>query len=108
MGSFEKGAGTLNGLVFHRLLQKYLNAILRYYEDEGDRALADRFFSEFEEVLSSLARNPASFHSTGHGLRRAGMRSFPYHLLYRSHPSGIRVLVLRHHKRHPEYRKTGD
>jgi plasmid stabilization system protein ParE len=93
----------LNGLVFHRLVQKDLNTILRYYEDEGGRALADKFFSELEELLASLARNPAGFHSTGHGLRRAGMKNFPYHLLYRIHPSGTRILVLRHHKRHPEY-----
>jgi plasmid stabilization system protein ParE len=103
MGGFEKGAGPLNKLVFHRLVQKDLNAILRYYEDEGGRALADRFFSGLEEVLSSLARNPAGFHSVGQGLRRAGMKNFPYHILYRIRPSGTRILVLRHHKRHPEY-----
>ena len=35
--------------------------------------------------------------------RRANFPSFPYHLIFRETVDGVRVLVLRHHRRHPDY-----
>ncbi|EDY83035.1 hypothetical protein VDG1235_3953 [Verrucomicrobiia bacterium DG1235] len=37
------------------------------------------------------------------GLKRANMPNFPYHLLFSIHGQGVRILVLRHHRRHPRY-----
>jgi hypothetical protein len=37
------------------------------------------------------------------GFRRANLKRFPYHLLYELHPTSLRVVLVRHNKRHPQY-----
>lgn len=88
-------------LVFHRLVQKDLAAILAYYETEAGRALADRFFEEFEALMAKVEAHPGKFRTVSADLRRANMPCFPYHVLFRRTPDEIRVLVVRHHKRRP-------
>ena len=90
-------------LRFHRLVQKDLRAVLRYYEEEGGAPLADRFFAEVDALVEAIAREPTRFHFTDHGLRRANLARFPYHLLFRERAGNIRILVLRHHRRHPRF-----
>lgn len=90
-------------LRFHRLGQKDLQAVLQYYEDAGGPSLADRFFSDLEALIFEIAGEPTKFHFAAHDLRRANMARFPYHLLYCASPAGVRILVLRHHKRHPTF-----
>jgi len=36
-------------------------------------------------------------------LRRANLKRFPYHFLFRVVGDCVRILVVRHHRRHPEY-----
>ena len=91
------------GLNFHRLVQDDLEKVLDYYEREGGSKLADRFFAELEAVLGEIDRNPAGFHFAAPALRRANLPTFPYHLLFRQTPTTTRVLVLRHHRRNPNY-----
>ena len=88
-------------LPFHRLVQQDLRTVLDYYRTVGGDALADRFFAELTALVKQVAAHPASFHPVSGGLRRANMASFPYHLLYRERPRAVRVLILRHHRRHP-------
>jgi len=90
-------------LIFHRLVQKDLRTVLRYYEEESGVQLADLFFAELDSLVAQIANKPTKFHLVSSGLRRANMRRFPYHLLFRGSEAGVRVLVLRHHKRHPNY-----
>ena len=91
------------GLIFHRLVQNDLRAVLRYYEEEGGTPLADRFFAELDGLVGQVASEPRKFHFVAQELRRANMARFPYHLLFREGPTGVRVLVLRHHQRHPRF-----
>ena len=90
-------------LIFHRLVQKDLRAVLRYYEEESGVALADRFFAELDGLVAEMGLHPKKFHLVSQELRRANMARFPYHFLFRESPGGIRVLVLRHHRRHPSF-----
>jgi plasmid stabilization system protein ParE len=87
---------------FHRLVQKDLNEVLRFYEDEAGAVLADRFFAEVEQIVAQMALNPMRFHPVEQGLRRANLRTFPYHFLFRA-GAGVNVLVLRHNRRHPGF-----
>lgn len=88
-------------LRFHRLVQRDLNEALRWYEREGGSGVADRFFAEAEAMLAGIDRQPLRHHLIGPGLRRANFPTFPFHFIYRVSPLGIRVLVLRHHRRRP-------
>jgi hypothetical protein len=49
------------------------------------------------------AAKPGRFHALKQGFRRANLKRFPYHFIYRELPDGIRVNLVRHHRRHPDY-----
>ena len=90
-------------VIFHKLVQRDVTGVLRYYADEADEALADRFYDAFLHTVDRALSNPQHFHFLREPVRRANIPRFPYHFLYRESPYGIRILVLRHHKRHPSY-----
>jgi plasmid stabilization system protein ParE len=91
-------------LSFHSLVPKDLRGALGYYEDEAGPEIARRFQEEFEGLATAIEENPKRFHGVaGSRFRRANFRSFPYHLLFEETAGGPRVLVLRHHRRHPDY-----
>jgi plasmid stabilization system protein ParE len=88
---------------FNRLVQSDLRIVLQYYETVGGKKLADRFFDEVTAVVLAIEQRPGSFHPVAEGLRRANMPTFPYHFLFRERVGSVRVLVLRHHRRHPTF-----
>ena len=91
------------GLIFHRLIKRDLKSVLTHYEEEVGPKLSARFYREFEELALRIERYPGRFHFVAGEIRRANFPSFPYHLLFREIPGGVRVLVLRHHRRNPSF-----
>jgi len=89
-------------LAYHPLVQREVSEILRYY-DRISRQLGDEFWSELMRLLELVSQKPEQFHFTDRGLRRASMRRFPYHVLFRQSSGGVRVVVVRHDKRDPAY-----
>ena len=79
--------------------------ILRYYEKISPR-LGDEFWVELTHLLDLISSNPERFHFADPGLRRANMKRFPYHVLFRVKPISVRVIVIRHNKRRPSYGST--
>ena len=47
--------------------------------------------------------DPARHHPAGRGFRRANLPRFPYHVLYEIHAESLRIMHVRHNKRHPDY-----
>ena len=90
-------------VVYHRLISKDLRGALAHYEAEGGSKLADRSFEEAEEAIRSIIRHPAGHHFSDGGLRRAPLKSFPYHFLYDADESILWIAVLRHDRRHPNF-----
>ena len=90
-------------LIFQSNVQRDMDDILRYYTAEAGEVVADRFFGMFLEVVGHALLHPGFYHPVSHHLRRADIPGFPYHFLYRETDSGIRVLVLRHDRRHPSF-----
>jgi plasmid stabilization system protein ParE len=89
-------------VVLHRLLHDDLREILKYYREKAGPELASEFYEEFERSVRAIGANPKRFHFVEGTLRRANLRRFPYHLLFREAAPAVRVLVLRHNRRHPE------
>ena len=87
-------------VVYHRKVQQDVNAILRHY-DRISEPLGDEFWEELMAFIQRVAENPERFHFETPTLRRANLKRFPYHFLYRVTAGGIRVTVVRHHKQHP-------
>ena len=86
---------------YHPKVQKDVNNILRYY-DGVSHNLADEFWNELCQHIEQIGKNPELSHPAKEGLRRVNLRRFPYHILFRRLPNSIRVIVVRHHKRHPQ------
>lgn len=89
--------------VYHRHAVRDLRQILDYYEVESGERLADRFFENLLATVAKALANPRYFPPLDETVRRANLRDFPYHVLYEEKPWGIKVLVVRHHQRHPRY-----
>lgn len=88
-------------VVYHPAVQGDLSRILRHYDSINDH-LGDEFFAEFNSLIAAASERPQRFHFNGNR-RRANLKHFPYHFLFREIPGGIRITVLRHNKRHPRY-----
>jgi len=89
-------------LAYHPLVQRDVSGILRHY-DGISASLGDEFWAELTRLLAVVSANPERFHFSVRGLRRANMKRFPYHLLFRVKAGAARVVVIRHDKRHPSY-----
>jgi plasmid stabilization system protein ParE len=88
-------------LVLHREVHSDVDAIMGYYERVASRELADDFYAELRRFLLDAASRPESFAIRERDLRRVNLHRFPYHFLFRIAGDAVRILVVRHHRRHP-------
>ena len=87
-------------LVYHPAVQRDVTGILRHY-DGISRRLGDAFWEELTGLIEVARTKPERFHPADRGLRRANLKRFPYHFLFRVVAGGVRIIVVRHHRRHP-------
>lgn len=87
----------------HRLAAADLAEAVGFYRREGGRGLAARFLREFERVVALLDDHPGLGTPTDDGRRMFPLAGFPYSIIYAHRQSKIRVLVLRHQHRDPEF-----
>lgn len=64
--------------------------------------LAEDFKRELRAVIAQAAANPFRFHPAGR-YRRANLKRFRFHVLYEICDDSLRVMIVRHNKRHPRY-----
>lgn len=78
--------------------------IFRYYQDVSPE-LGERFWSDLFAAIEYAGRYPERDHfdMLGLGLRRSNLKEFLIHFLFRVFPHFIRVTVLRHDQRRPEF-----
>jgi plasmid stabilization system protein ParE len=87
----------------HRGAEKDLTEAFRFYRREAGDGLARRFLDEFERVMRLLEEFPDIGKPTGEDRRSFPLTGFPYSVIYRHVNAAIRVLVVRHQNREPEY-----
>lgn len=78
---------------FHRLADRELNEAVQYYELESP-ALGLAFLKEIERCLERIVDHPDAGTILRGSVRRRLVRRFPYPLLYKVKPDGIRVLAV--------------
>jgi plasmid stabilization system protein ParE len=90
---------------YHPAVQRDFNDAVAYYEAAGGGHLADQFEFEFRTCIEALKAGPTRFppYSGNPLCRRIRLDRFPYLVLYREVATGIRVLLLKHERRHPLY-----
>jgi len=89
-------------VVYHPLVRGDVEEALYYYWNISTR-LAGEFHAELQSIIAQAADNPLRFHAVGQGFRRVNLKRFPYHLLYEVRREDMRVMLVRHNKRHPQY-----
>ena len=87
---------------FHDLAKVELHEAAQYYERES-RGLGEAFVTEVERCSDAIVRFPEAGPVVHGSIRRRLVRRFPYALLYRVKPAGVRVLALMNLKRRPAY-----
>ena len=87
----------------HRSARKEVSDVIAYLDEKAGERSGDAFFDELTSVLESLQTRYTSHHFYRGDIRRVNLKRFPYHVLYRVHPSTVRVLAIRHDHRHPDH-----
>lgn len=87
---------------FHPEVLTEYTAALAWYRAQSGLA-ADRFESEVERLVGSIAANPSLFPPYDDEHRFARLRRFPYCLVYQAVPDGVQVVALAHVRRRPGY-----
>lgn len=90
-------------VIYHPGVQQDVSAVLDYYDQVAGTELGDAFFSELMAHVESARSQPTKFHPVEGDLRRVNLDRFPYHFLFRIQGDTVRILVVRHHRRHPLY-----
>lgn len=88
---------------YHPAIEAEIEEIRGYY-DERSPGLGSEFVGEFERQVLALAAAPERWMVVTGDVRRCLMRRFPYIIYFRRVDSDlIRVTVVKHQRRHPQY-----
>ena len=88
-------------LTFHPSVAADISRIMAHYEEVGGKRLAEEFYAELRRFFLKAKSAPEHYAIRARDLRRVNLDRFPYHFLYRIVENRVRVLVVRHHSRHP-------
>src|SRR5258706_15558459 len=88
---------------YHPAIEAELRAIQDHYEERSP-GLGKAFIDEFERQVLQLAARPERWMVITEDLRRCLMRRFPYIIYFRCvDPERVRITVVKHQRRHPDY-----
>jgi toxin ParE1/3/4 len=73
-----------------------------FYEGRSTE-LGDRFLREFDVAIAEIEASPGLWPVVEADLRCHTMRRFPFGIYYRVSGNELRILVVKHHSRHPDY-----
>lgn len=88
-------------LILHPKVYSDIDEIMERYERVAIPQIADDFYAELRRFMAAAAKRPESFSIRERDIRRVNLERFPYHFLFRIVGDAVRILVVRHHKRHP-------
>ena len=90
-------------LSFNPRVSSDTKGIGAFYEQESGLALASELPAETIACLDQIWENPKRHHFYAAELRRADLKPFPYHFLYRITATSVRIFVIRHNHRDPNF-----
>lgn len=89
-------------LTYHPEAEAEIVQATGYYEKQV-KGLGSRFLSDLEATIARIVEAPLRWPLIEADVRRCSLRRFPYAVYYRVLPAGVRILVVKHHRRHPDY-----
>lgn len=91
----------MRSVEYHPKVPAEVRNFLEYYDAISPR-LGDAFWSELLEAIADIREFPERHHFDRSGRRRANLKRFPIHILFRILPDRIRVTAVRHDQQSPE------
>lgn len=73
-----------------------------FYEERLPGLGAD-YLAEFEAAMSHICRYPNFYPVIAENIHKAGLKRFPFHVIYRAEAAQIVVLAVSHQRRRPAY-----
>lgn len=90
-------------VALHPDAQREYQIAVAWYQQRSQSA-ARRFVAEVERVVSVIAAQPDRFGWYDDEFREAGLRRYPYSIVYRVGPSGdVLIVAVAHASREPGY-----
>jgi plasmid stabilization system protein ParE len=89
-------------LSYHPEAEAELIEAATYYEGRSP-GLGERFLREFDETIAQLQAAPGRWPIIEADLRCLTLKRFPFGIYYRILDDHLRILVVKHHSRHPDY-----
>lgn len=88
---------------FHRAATGEHYDNVNFYEDRLPGLGAD-YLAEFEAVMAHICTAPNFYPMIGApDIHKAGLKRFPFHVIYRAEQTQIVVLAVAHQRRRPAY-----
>lgn len=88
---------------YHPQAASDLNSAVEHYNGLQP-GLGDALRLEVYAAISRIRSNPLQHREIEGGIRRCFVQRFPYSVLFRCPaPDVVRVLIIRHHRRHPNF-----
>ncbi len=91
-------------VIYHPDAEAELLKAVQFYEQRVS-GLGQRFLREFEAAIAAIEEAPERWQIMEGEIRRYLMKRFPYGVYYRVEGEELRILVVKHHSRHPDYWK---
>lgn len=90
---------------YHPSTASDLNDAFNHYDDL-QAGLGNAFRDEIYAAIDRVLENP-EIHAAVKGVRRALVKRFPYSVVFTvTRTDRVRILLIRHHRRHPEHGAT--
>ena len=89
-------------VIWHPAAVEELAEAANFYEAQVPRLGSD-FLDEIDRTLPLILDAPERFAIVQDSIRRCILKRFPYGIYYRIAGDVIRILVIRHHSRHPDH-----
>lgn len=88
---------------YHPAIERELRQIIDFY-NERSLGLGNQFLDEFEKQILNIASMPDRWVIVEADVRRSLMKRFPFVVYFRSlNDQVLRVTVIKHQRRHPNY-----
>ena len=91
-------------LSFHVRVQTEVNEAVSWYEEQKE-GLGDDFFDKLSATLEQVSLTPEScpFWLKSRKIRRAKLKRFPFDVLFEVKADRVKIVCVRHEKRHPSF-----
>lgn len=87
---------------YHPLAGREVMEAAEFYEGK-ESGLGAAFVDQFDQAIAMLLSDPLRWPVVEGSIRRVMLRRFPFGIYYRVVDQVIRVLTVKHHRRHPGY-----